>query len=949
MRGRSVGLVVLLGVLLVGAVPAVGGTAGGLVTAGSEVPPEPVVPVFLDDVESQFGALSIRPDGLAFDIGSSPDPRLCKHYQGMARVNGPDGTPYLIVSRSGNQPGGVGNLSCPLEDNDPGNLLVVELGSRDRHGERLRSNRLQRGWPINGDPDNGIGPTPPDPADRVVTTISYEDGSPWGYYAHPGGMQLIGDVLVVAVEAPYEFDFSRDPIFIDLPDNLFQFIDVSDPVNPRLLSEWEPPDPGDEFSAGLVGITAIRTSDGGCCRYVMVAAGKDNTDVRFFRSLPTDPDGSTDLRSEDLAWEETARFSEGEIEDCLGFVETPIGPIQIDWHTGGGDAHQNLNLLRQGGLDGPLYMLGTRNTTKLPSGDDRMDLYRIALDAEGAPAECFIEFSQSRHFQSHPYMGGGDSLNFGAAAGAYLSPSGELIVYSAEYENDGPVGVSGQRTVRFGEFRHRDMVRPDSPTLRPSLDVTSTWDVDEGSAVTLSATTGPATTRAWIQTFEDDGAGSNFPDLGAVDGDEWLAVDHPDRHADDFDDFGALRANGQLDENAGSWRWFAPAGCTIRANDFAVVGGGDPGPDTQVLAGTGAVVVETDLDDIGFDDDMGSVSFLPDCDDYYAATITASWDLDGDGTFETPGPSPEFNAALLDGPATVGAAARAQHPSDPTPLGASFPTPLRIRIHNVAPTVETLEIADSAGNGVGVDLPVTLPGLPLTLSATFTDPGTADTQTATIDWGDGTIDTAFDTFSDASGGLTGQLEHEHILTEPGSYDVEVTVEDDDGGITTHVVTIEVVTAAEAIDVAAQILADEVAAATDPTVADLLQQAVDWLLGNQGGQATNGALPALDDEDLESAITHLSAAISTIRQAEAAGGPDLSTVKDLLGLAAEYLAVEALDQATTAVQPPSRGQTKQLERIQALIDGGHAALLTGNYTGALDAYRQAVVASDDLVH
>ncbi|HEX2027582.1 MAG TPA: PKD domain-containing protein, partial [Nitriliruptorales bacterium] len=768
------------------------GDRGLIASAVADEAADPLLPVFLDDVAAQFGALSIRPDGLAFDIGTSPDPRLCKHYQGLARVNGPGGTSYLLVSRSGNQPGGFGSISCPFEDDDPGNLLVVRLGSRDANGERLRSNRFQRGWPINGDVNVPIGPTPPDERDRVVNTIFF-DGGVWPNYAHPGGMQVIGDVLVLAMEAPYDEA---------LPDNLFMFIDVSDPEKPSLLSQWEPPEPGGEFSAGLAGITAIRTSDGDCCRYVMVATGKANKDVRFFRSLPTEPDGSTDLHSPGLAWEETARFSEGEIEDCLGTVEGPFGPIQIDWHTGGGDAHQSLNLVRQGNLDGPLYMIGARNDTPLPSGEDRMDLYRITLDAGGVPPECFIELLQNRHFQSHPYMGGGDSANFAAASGVYLSPAGELIVYAAEFENDGPVGVSGHQTVRFGEYRHRDMARPGSPTLRPSLDVPATWDVDEGSAISLSAVGEQAITRAWIQTFEDDGAGSNFPDLGGVDSDEWLAVDYPDRDADDFDDFGALRANGVFDENAGSWRWFAPVGCTIRANDFAVVGGGDLGPDTQMLAGIGSVVVETDLDDIDFDDDMGSVTFLPDCDEYYAAAIGVSWDLDGNGTFETQGTSTEFDAALIDGPETIGAAAQAQHPTDPTPLGTSSPTPLTIRVHNVAPIIETLDVEDSTGNSLNVDVPVTLPGLPLTLSATFTDPGVVDTQTATIDWGDGTVDTTFDTFSDASGGITGVLGQEHTYAGPGSYDVTVTVEDDDGGVTTQVVTIEVVTAAEAIEIAA---------------------------------------------------------------------------------------------------------------------------------------------------
>lgn len=43
--------------------------------------------------EAQFNALTFRPDALGFDIGNSPDPTTCKHYEGIARVQAADGTP----------------------------------------------------------------------------------------------------------------------------------------------------------------------------------------------------------------------------------------------------------------------------------------------------------------------------------------------------------------------------------------------------------------------------------------------------------------------------------------------------------------------------------------------------------------------------------------------------------------------------------------------------------------------------------------------------------------------------------------------------------------------------------------------------------------------------------------------------------------------------------------
>src|SRR5687767_1321880 len=59
---------------------------------------------FVPDVIGQVGALSERADALGLNIGTTPDPSSCKHYQGMVRVSGADGTPFFIVSRSGSIP-----------------------------------------------------------------------------------------------------------------------------------------------------------------------------------------------------------------------------------------------------------------------------------------------------------------------------------------------------------------------------------------------------------------------------------------------------------------------------------------------------------------------------------------------------------------------------------------------------------------------------------------------------------------------------------------------------------------------------------------------------------------------------------------------------------------------------------------------------------------------------
>src|SRR5262249_31771440 len=89
-----------------------------------------------------------------------------------------------------------------------------------------------------------------------------------------------------------------------------------------------------------------------------------------------------------------------------------------------------------------------------------------------------------------------------------------------------------------------------------------------------------------------------------------------------------------------------------------------------------------------------------------------------------------------------------------------------LTVTNVAPTVG----------------PITAPidpfqvGTSISASASFTDPGTADTHTAVWDWGDGTTSSGTVTESNGSGSVT----RTHTYLTPGVYTITLTVTDDDG-------------------------------------------------------------------------------------------------------------------------------------------------------------------------
>lgn len=137
--------------------------------------------------------------------------------------------------------------------------------------------------------------------------------------------------------------------------------------------------------------------------------------------------------------------------------------------------------------------------------------------------------------------------------------------------------------------------------------------------------------------------------------------------------------------------------------------------------------------------------------------LTYEWDFDYDGiTFDVDatGPTPSYSG--VDGPFTYTVALRV---SDG---GSSVVDTTNLTVANVAPIV-------NAGSSQVVS-----EGEDLVLEpATFNDPGVQDTHTATVDWGDGTIEPGVVNAGTVSG--------THVYVEDGVYPVMVCVNDDDGG------------------------------------------------------------------------------------------------------------------------------------------------------------------------
>ena len=135
-------------------------------------------------------------------------------------------------------------------------------------------------------------------------------------------------------------------------------------------------------------------------------------------------------------------------------------------------------------------------------GDDYIDLFEVGFDG----SRVVLTHRSTRHMISHPggeglygdgeVLWGGRLASFAAASGFHVTPTGELLFYATEHDNDGPQGTNGRGSVKMGEWRHIDMFRPDSPALAPTITAPASIVVDEGSTDECHGHRGPAHRQA---------------------------------------------------------------------------------------------------------------------------------------------------------------------------------------------------------------------------------------------------------------------------------------------------------------------------------------------------------------------------------------------------------------------------------------------------------------------
>jgi len=249
-----------------------------------------------------------------------------------------------------------------------------------------------------------------------------------------------------------------------------------------------------------------------------------------------------------------------------------------------------------------------------------------------------------------------------------------------------------------------------------------------------------------------------------------------------------------------------------------------------------------------------------------------------------------------------------------------------VTVQNVAPAAYINSIAGGAEFvvvGVSVDL-----------SGSFTDLGTLDTHSASINWDDGSP-------IQSLGLVTGTLGSVHTYQTAGTYTIALAINDDDSGMGSAMATITVVAPAGATQ---ETITDLKALAQDPTLTPLVKTAIQSALvrldGSNGGKANNGALDHLQSGDWNAALQQIKQAIQDLETAEAADSSlDLTAAKQLLAWTAQSVASDIIARAAAVANTPAKQQV--VNHAKSLLSQGESLLVAGDYLGAVTKFQSAL--------
>ncbi len=418
----------------------------------------------VNDVHRQFDSLKHHPEALAFHLGAGAgNPSAGRHYQGISRLPG-TGNPRFITVRNGNR----GPVEVPGPD-EPGELNVVELASRNHSGERVRSNRMVA--------NVRTADTPPPTEDKVVASFKFDGTGQFPAYRHLGGSQMWGDVAVLGMDRSFANATTSARIVL---------VDLQDPANPDVINEIPL-----AHQASWIGIAPFDNK-------LMLITGAHNGNPVFAYQFVQGPFDmpTTDLTVPNLKLKLLWQFDAAAAK-------------AVGWPTGT-DSVQTANLF-QDCITKEIFLLGAYSLSFWTDASrDRIGLWKV--NPTTGPRMQLVSKRQVWCDFPHVYR----LCHMAAASGYHATPGGDLLLYATEHDNDGP-----QKTVRMAEFSSQDGYDQDN-AYRP-VSVPGDYEAAAGAPITLDGTgSHGAIAQARVELFDgrdfnDQGLVVDFPDLGLED------------------------------------------------------------------------------------------------------------------------------------------------------------------------------------------------------------------------------------------------------------------------------------------------------------------------------------------------------------------------------------------------------------------------------------------------
>jgi hypothetical protein len=406
------------------------------------------------------------------------DPTVKTHYQGIHRVQGSNGISYLYLTRNGNP--------ITRGTDYPGEILIVEMGSRNQTGEAFEVDFTGLLLDIRQ----------PLVEDHTVKSIKLNGlefpGVDW---KHPGSGQVVGDRLFLPMEKTCNYVPSEGHCVGDEETRgailVFNMSDPADssvtPANPQLMCQIEKfqyENRDDAFAnLPLIGTLGVTLEDGNYLfAHTTGGSYKKETALTFYELDETKLCTDQNLNHHPVV-ERLGHWNADYLQNLDGITigedewrkeGTFFGVSKkLDW--------QMLNFVQD--MNGDMYFIVTDKSasSKIAVHDDWAKLFKVLRTGDNFA----IQFVAEKHLYLEEPTNIG---SFDAVGGVYISPAGRLVLYSGGHDNDWPQFIFTEllpdqvlecdwddrcRSLELGEFAS-NYFHP------PALTVPGDMEADEG-------------------------------------------------------------------------------------------------------------------------------------------------------------------------------------------------------------------------------------------------------------------------------------------------------------------------------------------------------------------------------------------------------------------------------------------------------------------------------------